>query len=138
MKIVLFCSVIWIGMECFGYSGQNEMELTTLAVTVLISVIFMIWLLEHSTTEHNYIIHKTKRSGEITVSPHPNALWITTVIHSAFLSSFSFFFHVFFSFSFQFFILFSNFPFFFFFFIYFFFFFPKLSLLILLFKYWTG
>ena len=37
------------------------------------------------------------------VSPHPNALWITTVIHSAFP-----FFHVFFSFS----LFFSTFPFF--------------------------
>jgi hypothetical protein len=44
------------------------------------------------------------------VSPHPNALWITTVIYSAFL-----FFHVFFSFS----LFFSTFPFFLFFFVYF-------------------
>ena len=24
------CSVFWIGMECFGHSGQNGTELTTL------------------------------------------------------------------------------------------------------------
>jgi len=84
---------------------------------------------------------------------HPNAPWITTVIHSAFLCLFfTFFFFL------QFFIYFSNFPFFF---VYFFFFskitflffttflffpffsficffFSKLSLLILLFKYWAS
>ena len=71
----------------------------------------------------------TKWCGEITVSPHPNTLWITTVIHCAFLF---FFFKLSLSLFFVFFVyFFSNFPFF----SFFFFFFPKLSLLILLFKY---
>jgi len=57
--------------------------------------------------EYYDIIHTTKWCGEIIVSPHPNALWITTVICcnprcSAFLFFFYFFF-VFFHF-------FSNFP----------------------------
>jgi hypothetical protein len=30
MKIVPFCFVFWIGMECFGHSGRNGTELTTL------------------------------------------------------------------------------------------------------------
>jgi hypothetical protein len=30
MKIVLFCFVFWIGMECFGHSGRNGTKLTTL------------------------------------------------------------------------------------------------------------
>ena len=30
MKIVLFCFVFWIGMECFGHSGRNRTKLTTL------------------------------------------------------------------------------------------------------------
>jgi hypothetical protein len=29
------CSIFWIGMECFGHSGRNRMELTTLIWTSL-------------------------------------------------------------------------------------------------------
>jgi len=50
-----------------------------------------------------FFIHITKGCGEITVSPHPKALWITIVIHNAFLFfllTFSFF--LFFSFFFNF------------------------------------
>jgi len=32
-----------------------------------------------------FLFFFTKWCGEITVSPHPNTLWITTVIHCAFL-----------------------------------------------------
>jgi hypothetical protein len=31
MKIVLFCSMFWIGIECFDHFKRNETELTTLA-----------------------------------------------------------------------------------------------------------
>jgi len=52
-------------------------------------------------------IHITKGCGEITVSPHPNALWITTVIHSAFLFLFFYFFFLHFVFQLSPFFLFS-------------------------------
>ena len=52
-------------------------------------------------------IHITKGCGEITVSPLPNALWITTVIHSAFLFFFFYFFFLHFVFQLSPFFLFS-------------------------------
>jgi hypothetical protein len=40
MKIVLFCSVFWIGMKCFDHSGWNGTELTTfLAKTYWIRIL---------------------------------------------------------------------------------------------------